>query len=354
MMIIFAMSLYTSVVHAELRKFDMTIEEVEVEVAPGFKAKVWAFNGQVPGPLIHVQEGDDLEITVHNLTTMNHTIHWHGTYQTNSWRNDGVPDITQKAIEPGESFVYKFVADKPGSLWYHCHVNVPEHVGLRGMWGPMIVEPKEPTDLEKEVTKDAVLMFSGWSSDVAMEYGKGGHPNENINYFSINGKAFPLTQPLRVKKGDVLRLRLYGASLEIAYHLHGHDVLVTHKDGLPLDSPYWADVVDVTIGARKDVIVRMDNPGRWINHDHIEHHTSNNGKMPGGAIMIIEYEDEGIENDDWYVWKNKVYDPDFYMSESLKKGFGIFDNEAFKGVSVEEVKSKKPKKSKKSKKSSED
>src|SRR5690606_19501090 len=112
---------------AALHKFELNIEEVDLAVAPNFTAKVWAFNGQVPGPLIHVQEGDELEVTVNNLTTLNHSVHWHGTYQTGSWRSDGVPGVTQKAIEPGESYTYRFIADKPGSLWYHCHVNVPEH-----------------------------------------------------------------------------------------------------------------------------------------------------------------------------------------------------------------------------------
>src|SRR5690606_621479 len=165
-----------SVEAGELHKFEMTIEEVDLEVAPGFTTKVWAFNGQVPGPLIHVREGDELEVTVHNLTTMNHTIHWHGQYQRGTWQSDGVPNVTQKPIEPGESYTYRFVAEKPGSLWYHCHVNVAEHVGLRGMWGPLIVDPKNPTELEKEVTVDAIAMFSGWNSEVANEYGTGGKP----------------------------------------------------------------------------------------------------------------------------------------------------------------------------------
>src|SRR5690606_1710501 len=156
---------------AELRQFEMTIEEVDLEVAPGFTAKVWAFNGQVPGPLIHVVQGDELEVVVHNFTTLSHTVHWHGVYQTGSWQSDGVPDVTQKAIEPGESYTYRFKVEKPGSLWYHCHVNVAEHVGLRGMWGPLVIDPKEPTELEREVTKDAVLMFSGWNSEVAQSYG---------------------------------------------------------------------------------------------------------------------------------------------------------------------------------------
>ncbi|MCA8929852.1 MAG: multicopper oxidase domain-containing protein [Alphaproteobacteria bacterium] len=309
---------------AEFRHFDMTVEEVTLDVAPGFKAAVWAYNGQVPGPLIHVQEGDEVEVSLTNNTTLNHTIHWHGMHQIGTWQSDGVPDITQKAIEPGETYTYRFVADRIGTLWYHCHVNVPEHVGIRGMWGPLIVDPKDPLPIEKEVTKEAILMFSGWNPDVAMEYGKGGKPGEPISYFSINGKAFPTTQPLRVKKGDVVRLRLIAATVDVAFHLHGHDMMVTHKDGLPLPKPFMADTLHLSPGERYDVIVRANNPGRWIAHDHIEHHVSNNGKEPGGSILILEY--ESVERtDDWYVWKDKAYEPDFYFSESMTKGPGLFD-----------------------------
>lgn len=318
-------------VYAESHTFEMTVEEVTLDIAPGFQSKVWAYDGQVPGPLIRVLEGDEIELTLTNNTTLNHTIHWHGFYQRNSWQSDGVPDITQKAVEPGESYTYKFIAEKTGSLWYHCHVNVSEHVGTRGMWGAFIVDPKEPTELERSVTKDAILMFSGWNPEVADVYGEGGHPGEPISYFSINGKSFPGTQPLRVKEGDVLRLRLFAATIPVAFHLHGHDVIVTHKDGLPLDELVPMDVVPMQPGERYDVIVKMDNPGRWIAHDHNEHHTTNNGKMPGGAVMVVEY--ENIPNDeDWYVWSDKDYDPDFYWSETLSTGeHGLFHNDSFNG-----------------------
>lgn len=318
---------------AELRKFELTIEEVEVEVAPGFKAKVWAYNGQVPGPLIRVNEGDEVELTVHNFTALNHTIHWHGIYQTNSWQSDGVPNVTQRAIDPGESYTYRFIADKVGTLWYHCHVNVAEHVGVRGMWGPLIVDPKKPTKLEKRVTKDAILMFSGWDSNIASTYGENGLPDGQMNYFSINGKSFPMTQPLRVREGDVLRLRLIAASIPVAFHLHGHDMLVTHKDGLPLPSPYYADVVSMNEGERYDVIVEMDNPGLWMTHDHIDRHTTNNGKEDGGSMLVVEYEE--IELPEWYDHGPiGEYDPDFYMIESMQKGPGLHDTESHRGVDL--------------------
>ncbi len=316
---------------AEKRSFEMTIEEIEIQIAPGFKSKVWGFNGQVPGPLFHVNEGDEVEVTVHNFTTLNHTVHWHGIYQTRSWKSDGVPDVTQRGIEPGESYTYSFVADRVGSLWYHCHVNVSEHLALRGMFGPFIVAPKEPTELEKRVTKDAILMFSGWNSEVANIYGEGGRPGEVLNYFSINGKSFPMTQPLRVKEGDVLRMRLFAATIPVSFHLHGHDMLVTHKDGMPLDSPYFADVVAMGPGERYDVIVEMNNPGYWMTHDHIEHHTTNNGMDMGGSMLVVEY--EGVEADHSYHNHEgtEPYNADFYMSEALALPSGMHDTPVHQG-----------------------
>ncbi|VAX01628.1 Multicopper oxidase [hydrothermal vent metagenome] len=100
-------------------------------------------------------------------------------------------------------------------------------------------------------------------------------------------------------------------------------------------------MVDIPSGGRLDVIVRMDNPGIWINHDHIEQHISNKGKAPGGAALIIEY--EGVENDDWYVWKDKEFQSDFYMSDTIKKGYGLFDNEDFKGDKIKVQRRKKKK-----------
>ena len=315
---------------AAKHEFNLTIEEQKIQVAPDLKYSVFAFNGQVPGPLLRVKEGDDVTVHVTNLTTLPHTIHWHGLHQKGSWQMDGVPGVTQRNIEPGDTFTYRFNADRPGSLWYHCHVNVNEHVGIRGMWGPLIVDPKSPIPIEKEVTKDVIMMLSTWESEYADKLGFGGGPHDTADYFSLNGKAFPLTQPLRVKKGDVVRIRFYGAGGGMhSMHSHGHDMLVTHKDGLPLKSPYYADTVLLGPGERYDVIVKMDNPGRFIFHDHIDPHVTNNGKHPGGPITVIEYDE--IPMHEWYVWKDKQYDPNFFYSESLTKGYGMFNHDGFKG-----------------------
>ncbi len=319
---------------AAKREFSMTIEEVKIQVAPGLKYNVFAFDGQVPGPLIHVRQGDDVTVHVTNNTSLPHTIHWHGFYQTDNWRNDGVPAISQPGpgIQPGDTYTYHWTAEKPGTMWYHCHVNTNEHVGIRGMWGPIVIDPKEPSALEKKVTKDVIMMLSGWESKYADTYGKGGKPTDPDDYFSINAKSFPTDQPIRVQKGDVLRIRFIGAGNNLhAMHSHGHDMLVAFRDGLQLKDPYPVDTQLVYPGSHNDVIMYMNNSGRFIFHDHIDTHSTNGGKYPGGAVTIIEYTDSNPK-DDWYVWKNKKYDPDFFYTQSMKKGYGKFDHAAFRGT----------------------
>jgi FtsP/CotA-like multicopper oxidase with cupredoxin domain len=317
-----------------LHKFEMNIEDTELKLVGKQTFHTFAFGGQVPGPLFHVREGDTVELTLNNLTALSHTIHWHGILQRGTWEMDGVPDTTQKAIEPGETFVYKFVAEPSGTLWYHCHVNVNEHVAMRGMWGPFIIVPKKPIKVEKEVTGDYILMLSGWASAWADKAGQGGVPGDVFDYFTINGKSYPETQPIRVKKGDVIRIRLFGAGDSIhSIHIHGHVFEITFKDGRPLPAPIEADTVFVGPGERYDVILRCDNPGRWMVHDHIDNHTMNGHTPMGGIMTVIEY-DEIPRNQDYYEWKNKEFIPDFYYEETLKKPLGIYGNPVLKGTPI--------------------
>jgi manganese oxidase len=85
---------------AETRKFEMTIEDTKIVLVEHQGFHTFAFDGQVPGPLFHVKEGDHVIVNVTNLTTLPHTIHWHGLLQRGTWHSDGVPDTTQAAIKP--------------------------------------------------------------------------------------------------------------------------------------------------------------------------------------------------------------------------------------------------------------
>lgn len=321
--------------HAAKRVFEMNIEDTRINLVEKQQFHTFAFAGQVPGPMFYVDEGDDLEVTVNNLTALPHSVHWHGMFQRGTWKMDGVPDVTQEAIKPAESFVYKFKAEPSGTMWYHCHVNVNEHVVLRGMWGPFIVRPKTPTALEKKVTKDFVMMLADWDSKWSNKPGFGGLPGDTFDYFTINGKAFPETEPLRVQKGDIVRLRLIGAGELIhAIHVHGHSFQIAFKDGFPIPHPMTGDTIVIGPGERYDLIFEANNPGRWMIHDHVDVHTMNGDRPMGGLMTAIEYTE--IKSDDaWYPWNKRVPKPNFYYEESLKKGPGIYTNETFKGQAIQ-------------------
>lgn len=320
---------------ADKRTFEMNIEDTRINLVEKQQFHTFAFAGQVPGPLFYLDEGDDVEIAVNNLTALPHTIHWHGMFQRNTWKMDGVPDVTQQAIQPGETFVYKFVAEPSGTFWYHCHVNVNEHVSMRGMYGPFIVRPKKPTAIEKKVTKDFVLMLSDWSSKWADKPGFGGIPGDVFDYFTINGKSYPESEPLRIQKDDVVRIRIVGAGdLHHSIHIHGHTFEIAFKDGFPLANPIKADTVAIAPGERYDLILRADNPGRWMVHDHVDSHTMNGERPMGGIMAVIEYTE--IKSDDaWYPWNKRDPKPNFYYQDSLKKGPGIYTNDTFKGQAIQ-------------------
>lgn len=320
---------------AEKRVFEMNIEDTRIVLVDKQQFHTFAYAGQVPGPLFYVDEGDDIEVTVNNLTALPHTIHWHGLLQRGTWQMDGVPDVTQEGIAPGDSFTYKFKAEPSGTMWYHCHVNVNEHVVLRGMFGPFIIRPKKPTALEKKVTKDFVLMLSDWASQWADKPGFGGVPGDVFDYFTINGKAYPDSEPIRVQKGDVVRLRLFGAGdLVHSIHIHGHTLQIAFKDGYPLPVPQKVDTVLIGPGERYDLIFEADNPGRWMVHDHVDSHTMNGDRPHGGLMTVIEYQ-EIKSNDAWYPWNKRTPKPNFYYEDSLRKGPGIYTNDTFKGQAVQ-------------------
>ena len=80
---------------------------------------------------------------------------------------------------------------------------------MRGMWGPLIVDPKDPPPVEKEVTKDYIMMFSSWVSNWANKPGQGGIPGDEPDFFTLQtARRFPTRNRLRIKKGDVIRIRL--------------------------------------------------------------------------------------------------------------------------------------------------
>jgi FtsP/CotA-like multicopper oxidase with cupredoxin domain len=235
--------------------------------------------------MIRVTEGDQVRIFVKNELPDPTTIHWHGVEVPNAM--DGVPGMTQDPIQPGETFIYEFTAKPTGTFMYHSHYEGDIQVGA-GLYAPFIIEPQEPEANPPAV--DKILMLSEWLVRDGLTYAAMPMSGMEPNYFTINGKAFPATETITVKKGDVVRLRFIGIGQFIhPMHLHGVPFKVVATDGHPVPemAQLTKDTISVAPGERYDVEFVATEPGQWMLHCHILHHTTNDNVEPGGLMLVI-------------------------------------------------------------------
>jgi CopA family copper-resistance protein len=119
-----------------------------------------AINGTVPGPLVHLREGDRVQLNVtNNLLDSEHTsIHWHGILVPPEM--DGVPGVSFKGIPPGDTYHYEYEVKQAGTYWYHSHSAFQEQTGT---YGPLVIDPAdgEPFDYDR----DYAVVLSDWASD---------------------------------------------------------------------------------------------------------------------------------------------------------------------------------------------
>ncbi|KAI8711484.1 hypothetical protein NCS52_01412000 [Fusarium sp. LHS14.1] len=123
---------------AALRRFNFTVHRA-VSSPDGFKREVYLINGQHPGPLIDVDEGDDIEVFVQNNLDVETTLHWHGLLLRGTPDMDGVPGVTQDPIPAGGNFTYRFsTTSEYGFFWYHSHFRAYYNDAIRG---PLLIRP---------------------------------------------------------------------------------------------------------------------------------------------------------------------------------------------------------------------
>ena len=256
-----------------IKVFHLIAEEVDHEFAPGLRAYCWGFNGQVHGPTIEAVEGDPVRIYVTNKLPENTSIHWHGLLVPSGM--DGVGGLSQKTIEPGETYKYEFKLRQHGTYMYHSHSDEMTQIAL-GMMGMFIIHPRTPTGPKAD--RDFALMASEWRIDVGTRRPV---PIEMTNFsiFTFNGRAFPGTAPLVAKYGDRVRIRFGNLSPMEHHpiHLHGFYWKITEMDGLPIPEAAQqpGNTVLVAVGQTRTVEFIADNPGDWAMHCHMTHHTMN-------------------------------------------------------------------------------
>jgi FtsP/CotA-like multicopper oxidase with cupredoxin domain len=327
------------VLNGDVKEFHLFIDIFQHEIVPGFRIHTLAFNNQIPGPEIRVKKGDKIRVFFKNKTELNHTIHWHGLHVP--WRMDGVPYVTQLPVMPGQEFVYEFTAEPYGTHFYHCHWGTLLHM-QSGMFGSFIIEDDDdPIQKQFSYQREYTLIYSAHDSNFIrnelnsmlsrmkermylMKTGRfdkkrfavfnskeefvqavkeGYMPPYVIsrrsradlpqpNWFTVNGKSYPMTPNLYIRTGETIRVRLINAGqLEHYLHLHGHDFWLVADDGLPIPQPWQMNTLRLSPGKTADIIIEGKNRGIWTFHDHDTSRVTNNGLYPGGNLLALVYED---------------------------------------------------------------
>jgi nitrite reductase (NO-forming) len=202
-----------------LVKVHMTLKDMQVEIAPGVKYNTWAFDGHgAPGPVIHVREGQTVQMTLTNGASIPHSIDFHAARIA--------PDKAFRDSKPGESFTFRFKASDPGIFMYHCGTKpVLAHIA-NGMYGAIIVQPKKALPA---VDHEYVLVGSEWylngdgikqpaSLDMAKARAR------MADWVTFNGYANQyVNHPLTAKPGETTRFWVVaaGPTNNVNFHVVG-------------------------------------------------------------------------------------------------------------------------------------
>ena len=243
-------------------KVRMVMKHKTVEIAPGVKYNVWAFDGKysAPGPIVHVRQGQTVEFTLVNGGEIPHSMDFHAARIA--------PNVAFKDVAPGESFTFRFKANDPGVFMYHCGTKpVLAHIA-NGMYGAIVVEPKKPLP---KADREYVLVASEWylSTD-----GTKGAASLDMNkarammpdWTTFNGYANQyVNHPLTSNPGETVRFWVVaaGPTLDTNFHVVGtiFDRAWVNQDMTRFQR--GVQTVSVPAGGGAVFDVKIDDPGLY-------------------------------------------------------------------------------------------
>jgi FtsP/CotA-like multicopper oxidase with cupredoxin domain len=252
----------------------LRIAPCSIEISPGITVNTTAYNGQVPAPLLRLKEGRQVRIDVTNATQCEDLVHWHGL-ATDSL-NDGAMEEGSPMLKPGATLRYSFVPRPSGTRWFHTHAAAGSNLTLgtySGQFGFLIVDAdRDPARYDQEIH----LAIHHWepsfvpmvetmrrqSANAPLTTGS----DVGYKYATINQHRLGAGEPVRVKEGQRILLRLLNASAteNCVLALPGHTFRVIAMDGNPVPNPKAVEVLALAVAERVDAIVEMKSPGVWV------------------------------------------------------------------------------------------
>lgn len=308
----YAKNLISSKPGQPIKKFTLTAQESELQIAADISMPVWTYNGTVPGPEIRVAQGDFVQVELRNELEVPVTIHWHGYPLLSPM--DGIPGVTQDAVKPGETFTYEFSADVAGTYWYHSHQEGSTQVD-KGLYGALVVEPRN----KEHIDKDFTLILDEWMSDPsamssmdnsdqsasgssgATESGMAGMDMSGMDMsgnsqmteeemmayyydiYTVNGKSGDMIAPLEVNKGEVVKMRFVNAGYRShGIHIPGQDIKVVGTDGQDIYDPgiIKDQIINIAPGERYDVEFTVSSEDNFVIDAHDDNAYNDQLKIP--------------------------------------------------------------------------
>jgi nitrite reductase (NO-forming) len=245
----------------DVAKVHMTLKDMTIEIAPGVKYTTWSFDGHgAPGPVVHVRQGQTVEMTLTNGGAIPHSIDFHAARIA--------PNVAFKDVAPGESFTFRFKANDPGVFMYHCGTKpVLAHIA-NGMYGAIVVSPAKALP---KADREYVLVASEWylnndgiAQPAGLDMGKarGTAPD----WTTFNGYANQyVTHPLVADPGETVRFWVVaaGPTLDTNFHVVGTIFDRAWVNGDMTQFQRGVQTVAVPAGGGAVFDVKIDQPGLY-------------------------------------------------------------------------------------------
>lgn len=248
---------------------ELTTKEVIAEMAPGVLVNYWTFDGKIPGPMIRVREGDTVVLTLHNDVTSLH----HHNIDLHAVTGPGGGAVSTM-VAPGESATVTFKVLHPGAFVYHCATpNVANHM-THGMYGLIVVEPKEgltKVDHEYYVMQGEYYATGGMGRKGLQLFDADAMLDGRPTYIFFNGKVNGLAEHMQAKVGESVRMFVGngGVSLVSSFHVIGEIFDRVYPEA-SLTSVPFTDVQTTLVPAGGATVVEfgLEVPGNYLLVDH--------------------------------------------------------------------------------------
>ena len=244
-----------------LVKVHMTMKDMAVEIAPGVRYNTWAFDGHgAPGPVVHVHQGQTVQMTLTNGGMIPHSIDFHAARIA--------PNLAFHDVAPGTSFTFRFMASDPGVFMYHCGTKpVLAHIA-NGMYGAIVVDPAKPLP---HADHEYVLVASEWyltddgiDKPASLDMAKAHAVMPDWTTFNGHANQY-VTHPLTANPGDTVRFYVVaaGPSLDTNFHVVGTLLDRAWVNGDMTHFQRNVQTVAVPAGGGAVFDVKIDQPGLY-------------------------------------------------------------------------------------------